>query len=150
MMSDQEAGRAIRAHHDELKAGIAGRVAALHDAVRTRGEWGPAKDDVLRYLRAELLPHAAAEEQALYPAARRGASEMLVAGMIDEHRAIVAHVRRLEEATDPIDAVAAASAVLALFDAHLAKENDRLIPVLIAEPDVSLGALLEGMHEALA
>ena len=31
---------------------------------------------------------------------------------------------------------------LALFESHLSKENDLLIPVLVADPNVALGALL--------
>jgi hemerythrin HHE cation binding domain-containing protein len=148
-MNDQQAADAIRAHHDELQAGIGGRVATLEDAVRANAAWLPAKDDVLAFLETELLPHAAAEERALYPAGLVGRSEMLVSAMIDEHRSIVAQVDALRQAADPIAAVAAASAVLALFTSHLAKENDRLIPVLVADPAVSLETLLGGMHELL-
>ena len=36
--------------------------------------------------------------------------------------------------------------MLALFESHLAKENDYLVPALVADPDVELGVLLEGMH----
>jgi hypothetical protein len=38
--------------------------------------------------------------------------------------------------------VDAQSAILALFESHLSKENDLLIPVLVADPNVALGALL--------
>jgi uncharacterized protein (DUF2249 family) len=41
-----------------------------------------------------------------------------------------------------------AVAVRALFDAHLAKENDQLLPALVLER-VDLAGLLDGMHEIL-
>lgn len=40
-----------------------------------------------------------------------------------------------------------ASAVLALFESHLSKENDLLLPALLMDPNVDLGELLAGMHE---
>jgi hypothetical protein len=67
--------------------------------------------------------------------------------MSDEHRDIVAHVADLRVAGDALAATVTASALLALFESHLAKENDYLIPALVADPDVDLGVLLEGMHE---
>jgi hypothetical protein len=66
--------------------------------------------------------------------------------MLDEHRRIVVTVDRLRAAADGISAATAASAVLALFESHLDKENDYLIPALVADPNVDLGVLLEGMH----
>jgi hypothetical protein len=56
-------------------------------------------------------------------------------------------VEDLRGAADPIAAVSDASAIAALFLSHLGKENDRLIPALLAMPDVSLVDLLAGMHE---
>jgi hypothetical protein len=40
-----------------------------------------------------------------------------------------------------------ASTILALFEAHLWKEIELLIPTLVADPRVSLGELLSGLHE---
>jgi len=45
--------------------------------------------------------------------------------------------------------VAAASALAALFKAHAARENEALLPVLVADSNVDLGQLLAGMHERL-
>jgi hypothetical protein len=53
----------------------------------------------------------------------------------------------LRGTADALDAVTGASAILALFESHLSKENDLLIPALVANPDVSLADLLSGMHE---
>ena len=108
---------------------------------------GEAKQAVLDYLEQELLPHAAAEEEALYPAGDTGMTALLVRAMRDEHRNLVAHVAELKEVVDGVEAATTASAILALFESHLSKENDLLVPALVADPRVSLGELLGGMHE---
>lgn len=146
-LTDEAAATAIRAHHVELADGIRRRIEALLGDVRMGGSADAARTDVLAYLDRELLPHARAEEEALYPAGDRGATALLVRGMRDEHVAIVAHVDRLRAAGTGVDAAAIASAILALFEVHLSKENDLLIPALVADPDTHVAELLEGMHE---
>jgi iron-sulfur cluster repair protein YtfE (RIC family) len=148
-LTDEQAAEAIAAHHVELSGEIRRRAEILAAAVRAGEPFEDARIDVLDYLDRELLPHAAAEERALYPAADRAATALLVRAMLDEHRRIVATVDRLRAATDGISAANAVSAVLALFESHLDKENDYLIPALVADPDVDLGVLLEGMHALL-
>ena len=143
---DQHAADAIRTHHVELSSEIRRRVEAIESAVRDGGPYAATHGAVLEYLDHELLPHAAAEERALYPAGDRGATALLVRAMLDEHRRIVATVGHLRAATDGVTAATSADAVLALFESHLEKENDYLVPALVADPDVDLAALLEGMH----
>lgn len=145
-LTDEQAAQAIAAHHVELSGEIRRRIESQEAAVRTGLPAEDARLAVLDYLDRELLPHAAAEERALYPAGDRAATAILVRAMLDEHRRIAATVDRLRASTDGVSAATAASAVLALFESHLAKENDYLIPALVADPDVDLGALLEGMH----
>jgi hypothetical protein len=99
------------------------------------------------YLVRELLPPAAAELRRLSGGGAAGTSALLVEAMRTEHRDIVGRVDGLRRTTAPLEAATVASAILALFESHLSKENDRLIPALLARPDVSLGDLLAGMHE---
>lgn len=146
-LPDEEAAAAIRAHHVELNADLRARVATLGDAVRSRTDHARAQDAVVAYLDGELLPHAAAEEVALYPAGDTGTTAMLVRAMRDEHRNLVGRVGELRGTADPLDAALGSAAILALFESHLSKENDLLIPALVANPDVALGDLLHGMHE---
>ncbi len=148
-MTDAQAAEAMRAHHNEMATTLRRRVAALGAAVQARQSHFDAQGAVLDYLENELLPHAAAEENALYPAGDAGTTAMLVRSMRDEHVNLISHVDAFREATDGIQALALASAILALFDSHLHKENDLLIPVLVEHPDVSLATLLDGMHELL-
>jgi hypothetical protein len=97
-----------------------------------------------------VLPHAAAKEATLYPAAAaQPGGGPLVDGMLDEHRALVALVDELAAATSPVRAVGAARALGALFSTHLAKENDLVLPLLVTAPEVRLADLLAGMHELL-
>ncbi|MEO5963953.1 MAG: hemerythrin domain-containing protein [Candidatus Limnocylindrales bacterium] len=145
--SDVQAEEAIHAHHRELRDGLRARVLAAVDAARGGQAHDDTRDALLAYLDGELLPHAAAEEIALYPAGETGASELLVRAMREEHRNLVAHVGELRTAGDAMTTATTASAILALFESHLSKENDLLIPVLLADPGVSLAGLLGGMHE---
>lgn len=146
-LADEQAAAAIRAHHVELNQRLQARVAALREAVRSGTDQTDVQDAVIAYLDGELLPHAAAEETALYPAGDTGSTAMLVRAMRDEHRNLIGRVGEFRATTDPLDAATGASAILALFESHLSKENDLLIPALVANPDVSLGELLSGMHE---
>ena len=150
--ADATAAQAVEQHHAQMQGALTVRVdalvagAAAHDEVAARS----ARADLVAWCRAELVPHAEAEEQALYPAARaRGEARLLVEGMLGEHDVIRGLVQELETAPDPVRAAAAARALRAVFDAHLAKENELVLPVLMAAPDVSVARLLAGMHQVL-
>jgi len=139
---------AIRSHH----ARLAEQLQALTDAVLAAvpaGAYGPARDELLTWYRTELIPHAVAEEQALYgPAKDLDSTRLLVCGMLAEHRSLVTLIAELADASGVIEVAAAAAAARAVFTVHLSKENDLLLPALdIAGMD--LGAALDGMHEIL-
>lgn len=148
-LTDAQAADAMRAHHFEMATTLRQRVADLRSAVEAGGPHADAHGAVLDYLDNELLPHARAEEEALYPAGDSGPPALLVRAMRDEHLNLIGHVDAFRVATAPIEAVALSGAIFALFDSHLHKENDLLIPALVAVPDVSLAQLLGGMHELL-
>jgi iron-sulfur cluster repair protein YtfE (RIC family) len=147
IQQDEEAAAAIRAHHLELRETLRARFGDLRDAVRAGRPHEVSEHAVIGYLEDDLLPHAAAEEAALYPAGDSGLTALLVRAMREEHKGIVANVERLRGAADGLEAVGTTSAILALFEAHLWKENELLIPALVADPNVSLGELLSGLHE---
>ncbi|GAB6876566.1 DUF2249 domain-containing protein [Thermaerobacter litoralis] len=147
--NEQVAAR-IRAHHDAMARELDRRLDVLVGAVRRGEPYRPALDDLVRYVHAEILPHAAAEEETLYAAAaRRPAGGALVKGLTAEHGTIQEALRRLEGAGDALEAIALGAALTALFISHAAEENDALLPVLMEEPAEDLEALLEGMHERL-
>ncbi|GAB3140773.1 hypothetical protein GCM10027290_12140 [Micromonospora sonneratiae] len=151
--ADRRAAAAVVAHHTQLSTDLAGHVAALRDAATGQeagSVWPQQRQVLLSWLREELVPHAAAEEAGLYPAAaEQPGGRLLVDGMLVEHQAITALVAEIEAAGTPVDAAAAARALAALFEVHLAKENNLILPLLLDAPQVSLADLLEGMHEML-
>lgn len=144
---DHEAAEAIRAHHVELHDGLRIRVLDLQGAVRAGRVHDTSLKTVSSYLEDELLPHAIAEERALYPVGDTGLTALLVRAMREEHKELIARVDSLRTAADGIEAAVTAGAILALFESHLWKENELLVPAFVADPNVSLSDLLIGMHE---
>lgn len=149
---DATAVESVQQHHAELAGRLAVHVDRLLAAARTPDDAGnsAARAAALRFLTEELLPHAAAEERALYPiAAGSDRLRLLVEAMVAEHRALEGLVHELRTAPDPALAAAHGHALRVLFDSHLAKENDIVLPVVAADPAISLADVLSGMHELL-
>lgn len=150
--ADHRAAAAVVQHHTQLAAALAAHVAELLRAAEfgsLRQAW-QRRDALAAWLHDELLPHAQAEEAALYPAAAdQPDGRLLVRGMLDEHRVITTLVTELEQTASPLGAAAAARALQAVFETHLAKENDLVVPLLVAADDVSLATLLDGMHDLI-
>lgn len=150
--SDRAAATAVVSHHEQLATALTELVAHLVESAEVgslRNTW-QVRDTLVGWVHAELLPHAYAEEEALYPAAARlPEGRLLVQGMLAEHQAIAELVTELETTPSPIAAAAAGRALRALFEAHLAKENDLIVPLLVEADGVDLADLLAGMHELL-
>lgn len=149
---DAAAVDAVRQHHAELAGRLATHVEALLAAAMAPGGAGfpQARTAALAFLSGDLMPHAAAEERALYPAAARSDRlRVLVDAMVAEHRMLEGLVEELRTAAEPARAAATGAALRVLFDTHLAKENDLVLPVVAADPQTSLAGILDGMHELL-
>lgn len=150
--ADADAVTAVEQHHAQLAGALAAHVERLVRAA-SRGDAHRAESArvaLAAWCHHELVPHAAAEEQAMYPPAHDMAEgRLLVSGMIDEHRVITGLVAELERADDPVRAAALATALRVAFDSHLAKENELVLPLLASSPTVSVAELLGGMHELL-
>ena len=148
---DAGAVAAVVQHHAQLAARLEALVGGMLSAAAAGGErFADARQRASAFCRDELVPHAAAEEEALYPtAAAHDRGRLLVDGMLAEHRVITQLVDELAGGADPVRAAAASYALLVLFEAHLAKENDLVLPLLAADPAVSLAGILDGMHELL-
>lgn len=150
--ADARAAEAVEQHHAQMAGELALRTEALLAAASARDEHRAAEAlaALAKWATRELVPHALAEEQAMYPAAQaRPEGRLLVEGMLGEHQVVTALVEELSTATDPVRASAAARALKVVFDAHLAKENELVLPLLVSAPDVSVAELLGGMHELL-
>lgn len=146
---DALAFEAVENHHAELNGALVQRVNALVTAVASGGDALAARDALVEWCDRELVPHALAEEKAMYPAGQaRPELRALVDAMLAEHTVITELVDELRRA-EPVPAVAAAGALRTLFGSHLVKENEQLLPALVSATDVSVAALLAGMHELL-
>jgi uncharacterized protein (DUF2249 family) len=142
---DAEARDAVEEHHAQMSG-------ALHQLVGELAASGgdhAVRDRLVSWCDRELVPHAQAEEKALYPAGLASTGgRLLVEAMLAEHGVIVGLVDQLRTA-EGARTLTAAGGLLAVFDSHLTKENEQLLPLLVADPSVSLHDLLGGMHELL-
>lgn len=146
--ADAEAVAAVEQHHAQLSGQLAALVERL--ASVPAGVPGQERDALVAFARTELLPHAAAEEKTLYPAAHSDpAARLLIDAMLAEHVVLLGLVDEVARADLASDAAAYGRALQVLFDTHLAKENELVLPLLAADPSVSVAGLLAGMHELL-
>ncbi|MFI5062552.1 MAG: DUF2249 domain-containing protein [Streptosporangiales bacterium] len=146
-ITETEALEAIRSHHRTLEDELRVRVEALDQAAAADGKHERATATLVAYLAGEVLPHAEAEEQTLYRAARthRDLADT-VDEMIAEHRALSAAAGQLASAASATAAAEQAGQIAALFAAHVIKENEVLLPALLTDGEADLTALLGEMH----
>ena len=139
---------AITGHHTTLVNEMRTLTAGVVDGARS-GRYDQALSALTSWFTGEFLPHAHAEEVALYRAGSRlESTRLLVEGMLAEHRAIESLMTDLTYARDPFAVIAATAAAQAVFTVHLSKENDLLLPALDAEA-VNLEQALAGKLEIL-
>ena len=149
--ADAHAAEAVEEHHAQLASALALKVEKLAAIARAGRPLDPqVHANLVVWCRDELVPHALAEERTLYAAAaQRPEARLLVEAMLAEHRVIIDLVEDLEGVVDAVTAAVSAGALRAVFEVHLAKENDQLLPLLVGASDVSVADLLGGMHEQL-
>lgn len=148
--ADAEAVETIKSHHAQLAVSLAALTEAMLAAAERGGDVEATRAATVRFVSEELLPHAVAEEDALYPAAARDdRARPLIESMIAAHRVIGVLAERIRSEPSGLRAAAAAEALRVVFDAHLADENDRILPLVAADPGVSLAEVTHGMHELL-
>ena len=150
--ADATAVAAVEQHHAQMAGALAMRVETLIAAASRRDTESAlaAKDDLVGWCQDELVPHAVAEEKAVYPTARaKDAGRLLVDSMLAEHAMITGLVEAIARVHDPVRAAAVAKALLVMFESHLSKENELILPLLTSAADVSVAELLGGMHELL-
>ncbi|MFD6093112.1 DUF2249 domain-containing protein [Oerskovia sp. NPDC060338] len=148
--ADSRAVEAVVAHHTEMNGTLGLLVEALVQAVESGAPAAFAHRRLVDWTRSDLLPHAQAEEAAMYPHAHRDEhARLLVDAMIAEHGVIGELVDALDNAATPVRAAAHARALQVLFETHMTKENEQILPLLALSSDVSLAGVLDGMHELL-
>jgi uncharacterized protein (DUF2249 family)/iron-sulfur cluster repair protein YtfE (RIC family) len=143
-----DAYEAILAHHRLLSERLSTRATAVAEAVTEGRPHEAAVADLIAYLAEEVLPHAVAEEETIYPAAAAARDDLIntVNEMAAEHDTLSAGAEALAGLTDGSAAARQAQRIADLFAAHAAKENEVLLPALLANDDVDLAALLAQMH----
>ena len=145
--TETEAYEAIRAHHQVLDEELTARADAVSMAVTAGRPYEVAVAAFIAYLAEEVLPHASAEEKTIYPvAATRIDLGGMVGEMIAEHVFLSAAASRLAVLTDGVAAVEQVQQIAGHFAVHAAKENDVLLPALLADQSVDLAGLLDEMH----
>ncbi len=150
--ADAHAAEAVEQHHAALAGALSLRTDALLTAATQRDAAAAeqTRRDLVDWCERELVPHAQAEEQAMYPAAQATAEgRLLVEAMLGEHVVIIGLLRAVADAADLVRAAASAAALRAVFESHLTKENDLVVPLLARTPGVSVAALVDGMHQLL-
>ncbi|HET9969349.1 MAG TPA: DUF2249 domain-containing protein, partial [Streptosporangiaceae bacterium] len=143
-----EAYEAMLTHHRLLNEQLSSRAAAVSEAVAAGRRPDAAVAEMIAYLAEEVLPHAIAEEETIYPAVAAARPDLTatVSEMVAEHRTLSASAGALAALADGQAAAEKARHIADLFDAHAARENDVLLPALLASDDVDLAALLAQMH----
>lgn len=149
---DAQAAQAVKDHHAELAGALDRHIERMLNTAIGGDENAAqkARTQLIHWCESELIPHALAEEGTMYPVAHENASAtLLIDAMIADHREILALIEEIRVANTPVLAGAKAKALGALFDSHLAKENEQILPLLAGSRDVSLAGILDGMHELL-
>jgi iron-sulfur cluster repair protein YtfE (RIC family) len=146
-MSEAAAYDMMRAHHRALTEQFGELVRAVAESAAAGQPSGGAAR-LAAFLTEHVLPHALAEEQTIYTAAAEHTelAETII-GMTAEHEALAAAAGNLAGMTDDTAAAAQAAQVGALFAAHVARENDVVLPALLADPDADLAELLTELHQ---
>ena len=147
MMTEIEAFKSMLAHHRDLEEGVAARAAAVTEAEKRGTSCSEPVGRLVAFLADEVLPHAQAEEQTIYQvAAARPEQDRLVREMVAEHRALVARADRLATLSEAPAAAEEARGIATSFSAHVARENDTLLPPLLADDQVDLPGVLEELR----
>ncbi|MGH8888498.1 MAG: DUF2249 domain-containing protein [Acidothermaceae bacterium] len=148
-ITDDRAYSEMVEHHTHLRGGLETLLTALRDAAATGHPCDHQRDALVAFLNDEILPHALAEEVALYPVGAAHQGKAFIETMMRDHRYLAARTRVLANTQEVAATVAIAGAISAVFALHVEKENDILLPTLLKSDGVSLAALLQQMHDGL-
>ena len=136
------------AHHEELQRELGERVVAVTAAVRAGDDADGVRTALNDFVAGEVIPHALAEEDAIYRAgAELRDQASLVAGMILEHHTLVDLASEIAGSATDFETALAAAAFQELFVVHVRKENELLLPALVAA-GTDPAALLATMQQA--
>jgi hypothetical protein len=137
----------LRAHHAVMIRDLDGLSAGLVTAAESGTDSAGAKRELEQWVTEVLVPHAEEEEATTYRAAGElPAGELLIMSMLAEHELIRTIARHMSEADDPAASGAFARALFDIFDSHQRKENEIILPLLVASDTVSLVEVMASSH----
>ncbi|WP_162529405.1 hemerythrin domain-containing protein [Segeticoccus rhizosphaerae] len=142
--ADEELAQQIRIHHAHMVDELDRLTAALRDAAPEVEQEVRGRLD--EWFQEVLVPHADEEEQTTYHAASElPEGRLLVEAMVREHLLIKRLVALFGE-SEGVAAAAYGRAVYEAFESHQRKENEMILPLLLAAPGVSLADAVGGGH----
>lgn len=145
--SVSSARSAVVTHHAALRHRLHELTEQFISAIDTGVPTTATRQELVTFLRTELLPHAELEDALLYTGVRTDRTALLVRAMQDEHRMITDLVDRVERADAGLEAAIAAGALVVLCDVRIEQENNHLLPTL-ETAGLDLNSLL-GSHPEL-
>ncbi|WP_418606804.1 hypothetical protein [Georgenia sp. SUBG003] len=119
--------------HSTLECELIRRTDALLAAVAAQEPHEPPLEDLVTFLHQEVLPHMEAEEEILHGSPAGAPTALLARAVTAQHGRLTDLVAEVGAARTGIDAVRAASAVVALFIAVADAEDALLLPSLTAD-----------------
>jgi hypothetical protein len=137
----------LRAHHAKMIGDVDRLTSRLLDAALGGGDTGTARRELEHWIADVLVPHAEEEEATTYRACS-GLAEgrLLIESMLAEHVLIRKTADAVSAADHPVAAAAYGRALFEIFDSHQRKENDIILPLLVASDQVRLVEVMAGSH----
>jgi len=139
-ITDTDAFETMLTHHQTLDDRVQALTTAVGRTVTDETAYVPGVAELIAYFSDEVLPHGFAEEHSIYGA--RADLAGTVVEMTAEHRSLAIAVEGLAGSPNGPAASEQADQVAALFTAHVAKENEILLPRMLEHDDVHLAELL--------
>ena len=152
--ADAQAAEAVERHHAQMAGALAVKAESLSAAARAGR---PADADEVRARPGGLVPHRAGaarpgrgDARCTGPPRAMPEGRLLVEAMLAEHQRIIG-LRRRTSRRPPTRSRRPRwpGRCATVFESHLAKENDQVLPLLVCLAGVSVADLLGGMHELL-
>lgn len=147
---DARAVETLEERHAELTGALEAKGESLLAAARAGNSdaFHSTREDLVLWARHPLLPHLQALTETLdQAAADQVETRLLVRAMRVERSAIGSLVDEVHHAHDVVAALGAAAALRRVLALHLAKENEQILPVLVADPQVNVADLLTRIQE---
>lgn len=151
--TNEEAFEAMIQHHESLVRGVKSRSFAIQSSRGDKDSVAVRIVDLVNFMELEVMPHAKAEEHAIYRVALEVLeSEELIASMNTEHEKLLSltgHLKGLaiSERFVREEPSTIANQISTLFAEHAKRENDDILARLVINPQVDLVTVLMEMEQ---